>query len=217
MAGVTLEKTREERDLGVTVMDTLKPAAECAKAARTANFVLGQITRTFRYRDKKTFVQLYKQYVRPHLVFAVQAWAPWQQADKDLLENVQRRAVRMVSGLRSQDYIGRLKELNMTTLEERRHQADMLHMYKICTGKHGLVKENWFSPPTAAAERTRQYADMLNVRPVHGRLEVRRNFFTVRAGDPWNEIPARIKRAETVASFKRQYAAFRNEMIYNEF
>jgi hypothetical protein len=78
MAGVTLEKTREERDLGVTVMDTLKPAAECAKAA---NFVLGQITRAFRYRDKKTFVQLYKQYVRPHLEFAVQAWAPWQQAD----------------------------------------------------------------------------------------------------------------------------------------
>jgi hypothetical protein len=215
MAGVTLEKTREERDLGVTVMDTLKPAAECAKAARTANFVLGQITRAFRYRDKRTFVQLYKQYVRPHLEFAVQAWAPWQQADKDLLENVQRRAVRMVSGLRSQDYIGRLKELNMTTLEERRHQADMLHMYKICTGKHGLVKENWFRPPTAAAARTRQYADPLSVRPVHGRLEVRRNFFTVRAGDPWNEIPAGIKRAETVASFKRQYAAFRNEMINN--
>jgi hypothetical protein len=213
MGGATLEKTREEKDLGVIVMDTLKQSAECAKAARTANFVLGQITRAFRYRDKRTFVQLYKQYVRPHLEFAVQAWSPWQQADIDLLENVQKRAVRMVSGLRSQDYEGRLLELCMTTLEERRHQADMQHMYKICTGKHGLKREDWFSPPTVAAARTRQYADPLNVRPLHGRLEVRRNFFTVRAGERWNEIPGHIKRADTVTGFKRAYAAHRNEMI----
>jgi hypothetical protein len=89
----------------------------------------------------------------------------------------------MVSGLLSQDYKGQLKELCMTTLEERRHQMDMQHMYKIYTGKHGLVKEDWFSLPTAAAARTRQYADPLNVRPVHGRLEVCRSFFTVQAGD----------------------------------
>jgi hypothetical protein len=43
MSGVMLEKTREEKDLGVIVSDTLKPAAQCAKAAKTAMGVLGQI------------------------------------------------------------------------------------------------------------------------------------------------------------------------------
>jgi Reverse transcriptase (RNA-dependent DNA polymerase)/Endonuclease-reverse transcriptase len=213
MNGVTLDSTKEEKDLGVAISDTLKPAAQCAKAAKTALGVLGQITRAFRYRDKKTFVQLYQQYVRPHLEFAVQAWSPWQQADKDTLENVQRKAIGMVSGLQGRTYEERLRELGLTTLEERRHQFDMAHMYKICTGKDGLRREDWFAPPPAAAARTRQHADPLNVRPLHGRLEIRKNFFTVRAGEPWNAIPGRIKHARTATIFKREYARFRDEMI----
>jgi Reverse transcriptase (RNA-dependent DNA polymerase) len=77
MDGSDLEETKEEKDIGVIISDNLKPAAQCAKAARTAQAVLGQITRAFRYRDKSVFLQLYKQYVRPHLEFAVQAWSPW--------------------------------------------------------------------------------------------------------------------------------------------
>jgi hypothetical protein len=151
-------KQERKKDLGVIVSDTLKPTAQCAKAAKTALSVLGQITRAFRYRDKRTFVQLYKQYVRPHLDFAVQAWSPWLQADIKALERVQQRAVKMVSGLRSQDYTERLKELRLTTLEERRHQADMLHMYKLCSGKLGQSKEEWFSTPPEGAAWTRRNA-----------------------------------------------------------
>jgi hypothetical protein len=63
MAGQKLEKTREEKDLGVIMSDNLKPAAQCAKAAKTAQTVLGQISRAFQYRDRTVFMQLYKQYV----------------------------------------------------------------------------------------------------------------------------------------------------------
>jgi hypothetical protein len=211
--GVTLDKTREEKDLGVVVTDTLKPSAQCAKAAKTATSVLGQITRAFRYRDRATFVQLYKQYVRPHLDFAVQAWSPWQQADKEALERVQRKAVAMVSGLQGRTYEERLRELRLTTLEERRHQLDMLHMYKLCSGKLDQDRADWFRPPPPAAARTRRNADPLNVRPNHGRLEIRRNFFTVRVGEPWNMVPSEIKRAVTANGFKRAYAAFSDEMF----
>jgi hypothetical protein len=131
----------------------------------------------------------------------VQGWSPWNQANKDILEKVQKRTVSMVSGLRRRDYEDRLKEQNLTTLEERRHQADMLHMYKICTGKDGMAKEDWFIPAPAAAARTRLNADPLNVRLNHGRLDVRRHFFSVRAGEPWNDVPGQIKRAATVAAF----------------
>jgi hypothetical protein len=99
MEGKELGVTKEERDLGVIVTDKLKLAAQCAQAARTAQAVQGQISRAFQYRNRTTFMQLYKQYVRPHLEFSAQAWAPWSQADKDMLERVQRRAVGMVSGL----------------------------------------------------------------------------------------------------------------------
>ena len=128
MCNKQLETTEEERDIGVIMSNKLKPGPQCAKAARTAQAVLGQIGRAFHFRDRHVFVRLYKQYVRPQLEFAGQAWSPWTAADKAALENVQKRAVRMVSGLKSADYEERLKELGMTTLEERRHQADMLYV-----------------------------------------------------------------------------------------
>ncbi len=56
-------------------------------------------------------MKVYKLYVQPHLEFAVPAWSPWTKADSEVLEKVQRRAVGMVTGLKSRDYEERLKEL----------------------------------------------------------------------------------------------------------
>ena len=53
-----LSTTEEERDLGVLMTKNLRPAAQCAKAAKTANMVQGQISRSFHYKDKNTYVKL---------------------------------------------------------------------------------------------------------------------------------------------------------------
>jgi hypothetical protein len=76
MSGQQLEVVDSGRDIGVTVSQTLKPSAQCAKAAGTARSVLGQIVRAFHYRDRTTFVKLYITYVRPHLEFCTPAWSP---------------------------------------------------------------------------------------------------------------------------------------------
>jgi len=104
MAGQKLQEVAEEKDIGVYVTDKLKPASQCRAAARTAQAVLGQLTRAFHYRDRHVFVRLYKQYVRPHLEFCTQVWAPWNEEDKQILEKVQQRAIKMVSGLHEQTY-----------------------------------------------------------------------------------------------------------------
>ncbi len=62
MGGQVLETTEEERDIGVQMSSKLKPSGQCGKAARTANSVLGQVSRAFHYRDRNTFVKLYKLY-----------------------------------------------------------------------------------------------------------------------------------------------------------
>ena len=77
MDGLALARTDEERDIGVVVTNNLKPTAQCKKAAQIANIVFGQILRAFHFRDRHTFLDLYKQQVRPHLEFAVAAWYPW--------------------------------------------------------------------------------------------------------------------------------------------
>ena len=73
MDGKALTRTEQERDIGVVMSDNLKPTVQCKKAAQTINAVLGQILRAFHYRDRYVFFDLYKQYVWPHLEFAVAA------------------------------------------------------------------------------------------------------------------------------------------------
>ena len=139
MSDQLLEKTKMERDIGITVEDNMKPAAQCVKAAKTAMAVLGQIGRAFQYRDRHIFVRLYVQYVRPHLEFASQAWNPWLQKDVEVLEKVQRKAVGMVAGLQGRTYAERLMELGLQSLEDRRRDADLVMAYKVLNGHCGAV------------------------------------------------------------------------------
>ena len=119
-----LEVVEVEKDVGVLVSSRLKPSQQCSAAAGKVNGVLGRISRAVQYRDKRTFVQLYKVYVRPHLEYCIQAWSPYHQAHKDKLEKVQRRAVNIVAGLKGRTYEQKLVEVGLTTLKERRVRGD---------------------------------------------------------------------------------------------
>ena len=89
MGGTSLGNSDCEKDLGVMVHNTLKPSTQCAKAAKKANKVIGQLIRGVGYRDKKVFINLYKTYVRPHLEYCAPAWCPWTIGDREVLEAVQ--------------------------------------------------------------------------------------------------------------------------------
>ena len=110
---------------------TLKPSLQCAKASARANQVLGQLARGVGYRDKVTFLELYRVYVRPHLEYAVVSWCPWSKGDRDCLEKVQRRALGMVTNLQAGTYESRLREAGMTTLQARRERGDMITTFRI--------------------------------------------------------------------------------------
>ena len=171
--------------------------------------VLSQLSRALHFRDRHVFVRLYVQYVRPHLEFAVPAWSPWQEGDKEVLEKVQKRAVKMISGLEGKTYEERLKEVGLLTLEERRHQADMVQTYKIVTGKDMVKSETWFQSVTVTGRATRSADDPLNLRPQASRLETRRHFFSQRVVESLNNIPSSPKQAETVRAFKNGYRDYR--------
>ncbi len=50
----------------------------------------------------------------------------------------------MISGLKSNIYEEQLRELNLQTLSERRHQSDMAMVHKILHGRGGLDYTTWF-------------------------------------------------------------------------
>jgi ribonuclease P/MRP protein subunit RPP40 len=48
-----------------------------------------------------------------HLEFAVSAWSPWLQGDKDTLERVQEKADKMVNGMQDATYQEKGRELGL--------------------------------------------------------------------------------------------------------
>ncbi len=103
--------------------------------------------------------------------------------------------------------------MGLTTLEERRHQADMAQTYKIVKGKDMVNKETWFKSLTETGRATRSAADPLNLRPQQSRLEIRRHFFSQRVVEGWNVIPADLKQSVNGKSFKNGYRTFREKKV----
>ena len=96
LMGKELVEVTEERDLGVIVQDDLKVSKRCTKAVNTANRILGLIKRTLEFKSKDTVLQIYKSLVRPHLEYCIQCWNPYYRKDIELIEEVQRRATRII-------------------------------------------------------------------------------------------------------------------------
>ena len=58
--GRELESILEEKDFGILITKDLKVSAQCSRADKTANRVLGMSRRTFTCKDEQTIIQLYK-------------------------------------------------------------------------------------------------------------------------------------------------------------
>ena len=119
MGGTILSKTVKEKDLGVLMNANMKVSEQCRIAASKGNQALGMIQRNITCKEKNLIVPLYKAIVRPHLEYCIQAWSPYLRKDIDMLEKIQRRATKLIPGLRDLRYEERLKEYGLTTLETR--------------------------------------------------------------------------------------------------
>ena len=203
MNGVQLSQVDCERDIGVCVKSNLKPTQHCKESAGRARTVLGQISRCFHYRDKVVFLRLYTQFVRPHLEFSSSVWSPWLISDIDMLENVQKKAVNMISGLSARDYTGKLKELDLWSLKKRRIMFDMIQVYKIANKIGNVNCSLKFYRDRDVIVSTRNQSDPLNLVKNRPNLDIRKNFFCDRVVDTWNKLPGDIQHSDSVQIFNR--------------
>jgi hypothetical protein len=80
-----------------------------------------------------TFSLLFKALVRPHFEYASSVWSPYKKKNIEAIENVQKRATRMLPQMKNLNYQERLKLLKMPTLKFRRMRGDMIEAFTILT------------------------------------------------------------------------------------
>ena len=146
------------------------------------------------------------------------------EMDKNILEKVQERMIRMLSDAKGKSYEEKLKDVGLTSLTERRERGDAIEAFKTLNGFNRVDKNQWFDIETESQRPTRRNViideegerrreNVLRVETA--RLEVRKNHFNVRAAITWNKVPDEVRNKKTVNGFKAAYDKWKGETIPN--
>ena len=165
--------------------------------ANAANQMLGMIKRSFTFHEKDVILSLYKTLVRPKLEYCIQAWRPHFKKDINLLENVQRRATRLVHSIRDLSYERRLDILGLTTLETRRLRGDLIEVFKIFKGYDDLDPSFFFVKANTVCR-----GHSLKLHKFRSNLDIRKFSFSQRIVNEWNLLTEHIVLSPSLNVFK---------------
>jgi len=135
------------------VDEKLDMTRQCVLTAQKNSHVLGCIKRSVASRSREVILPLCSALVRPHLESCIQLWSLQHRKDMNLLEQVQRRATKMVGGVDHFPYKERLRELVLFSLEKRRLQGDLIVAFQYLKGAYKKNGDRLFS--TACSDVTR--------------------------------------------------------------
>ena len=119
--------------------------------------------------------------------------------DSVLLENVQRRATKMVPSVTHMDYVDRLRALKLPSLKFRRRRGDMIEAYKYVQKIYRVHPSPFQLDETSP---TRGHKFKLQKKRVA--KSARQHFFTIRVINDWNGLPEVIVDSPNINTFKNR-------------
>ena len=124
-------------------------------------------------------------------------------SDVKLLEDVQRRATKMVSELQHLSYNERLTSLKLYPLSDRRRRGDMIATFKILNGFTDCNQQKLIPLSSNTNKATRSH--IMQITRTIPRSCTRQNFYTNRIVLPWNKLSNHTIDSITINEFKERY------------
>ena len=112
--------------------------------------------------------------MKPHLEYGSTVRSAWYVKDVQLVENVQRRASKLVEGLGDLDYEERLRQLKLPSLLYRRLRGDLIQVYKYTYDHYDTASLFRID------EESKTRGHTLNIIKENCREDVRKRFFSLR-------------------------------------
>jgi hypothetical protein len=192
-----LRESDVEKHLGVMVDSKLSLKEHVASCTAKANKVVDIIRRTFKHLSEQTFIQLYKSLVRPLFEYGHCVWQPHLKTLCSEVEDVQRRATKLLGTLKDKPYPERLRALKLPCWEHGRLRGDMLEVYKYLHGYY-KVQRSVFQKATTSELRGNSH----KLHKCQYRLNIRGNYFSQRTITTWNSPPDAVVTAPSINAFK---------------
>ena len=90
--------------------------------------------RFYKHSSSVTMLRLYSSFIRPHLEYATAAWDPFLKKDIELIENVQKFALRVCTKSWDTNYSNLLETSHLPSLQSRRLHMKLCNLFKIISG-----------------------------------------------------------------------------------
>ena len=187
--------------LGVQISDNLNWSPHIDKVCNKANKILGLLRRNLYNTPRQIKEDSYKILVRPILEYSSTVWSPWQNKNKNKLEQIQKRAARFVLNINYQNHDSITKriaeDLKWDTLENRRNKSSVTMLYKVINSQIA-VPSSYHPIPANRITRTgphtlQQYQPSVN--------SFKYSFFP-RTVQLWNSLPEFVATSPSIEEFK---------------
>ena len=208
--GQAIPVVEKHKDLGVLVDNQLKFHDHIREVAQKAGGLAHSFLKSTVSRSPEFMLFLWTTHVRPVIEYGSCLWNTGYLTDLSLLEKIQRRWTKQISGLDNLCYSERLRSLNLYSVQGRLLRADLIQYWKILNNKSCIRHDQLFT--TSNFTRTRGHS--LKLFHPHVTTDIRKRAFSVRCIQLWNRLPQETVSAVNLASFKQQLSTHIHDELF---